>query len=146
MEGFNGKCHFFSNITTTRMISACSFTSLDSGFAKGGNEKETDGDSVVSAFGDTELDINPRINTPKFIFAILSKIWKSNYLNINVKLRLFRTNRLKDPSPSFALCQWGTLPWNISKLRRRNWQCKSHILRKGENSIVGYALHWNLLF
>lgn len=49
-------------------------------------------DSFVDC--NTELHVACRINSSKFTFAVLSKILKRNFLNTNVKLKLFRANSL----------------------------------------------------
>lgn len=48
--------------------------------------------SVISGGDASELDVARQINSAKCAFAVLFKIWKSNYRNTYVKLRLFRVS------------------------------------------------------
>lgn len=47
---------------------------------------------VYPGSGVTELDGTRLFNNAKSIFIVLSKIWKNNYVNTNIMLRLFYAN------------------------------------------------------
>lgn len=50
---------------------------------------------VTPGKGDTALDVARRINSSKFAFVALSKIFECNYINTAIKLMLFGSNILR---------------------------------------------------